>query len=201
MMEIGAAIMGRCAAFARRWERWRATRRERRAQRASCEKREQRLEEADTPGCALSELHALVSVAFAPVVTSTERADLEPLLEEYADLAISRRRHRAALHRDDMHALRMNRDRARRDGRVLSVEVLDRRIERYERCEACVRAFDQQLAEIDALIRLCCERAIYARAGVLQSARPRRRDLVRDHDEPSVEPNLGQRRASTGSQT
>lgn len=141
-----------------RWLAWRSQSRSRHALRASCDAREQRLEDANTPAL-LVELHAIVYAAFrAP------RADVEELLERYADLLIARQQCLTLLRRAKPADLAARRDLALAKHRRLAADVLARRVALACTCELAVIRIDHDLADLDQMIRLSCERAVFQRA-------------------------------------
>ena len=116
-----------------RWWRWRAKRRTQQRVRASCERREQRLEDANVPTWQLSSLHSLAYAAFNYV--ERERADVDRLLDLYTELAVQRRWYQAQLR-----------------------AAPDRLLRRWT---AYLRVLDEHLADVEALIRLYCEHSMY----------------------------------------
>lgn len=127
------------------WWRWRSARRARERVRARCEAREQRLEDAGVATWQLESLHLLVYRAFDLV--ERERAEVDELLELYTDLAIQRRWYCRQLRCAPLRLAR--------------------------RWQAYVPALDERLADIDALIRLYCERAMYGRTASAGAATAR----------------------------
>jgi hypothetical protein len=119
-----------------RWWRWRCARRARERVRARCELREQRLEEADVPTWPLENLHLLAYRAFDLV--DVERTDIDQLLDLYTELSIQRRWYQVQLRCAPPRLVR--------------------------RWQAYVPILDDSLADIDALIRLYCERAMYGQS-------------------------------------
>jgi hypothetical protein len=123
-------------AFARWWLAQDDLRTRRRI-RIRCELREQRLEEADAPTMRLDSLHSLAYVAFT--AAERERVEIDPLLDQLTELVLQRRWYAAHVHDAPPRV------RARWDARL--------------------RVLDDEIGDLDALIRLYCERAIYARCG------------------------------------
>ena len=132
---MGRAVFGLLAYAVLRWLRWRATRRTRREIRVLCELREQRMEDADVPSWWIVDLHALVYAAFAHDVLA--RTDIEPLLDRFTEISIQRRWYQRHIRRAPVRF--------------------------HPRWRTRMTALDDRLAELDALIRLYCERAIYGR--------------------------------------
>jgi hypothetical protein len=120
-----------------RWWQWHELLRSQQRIRTRCEQREQRLEEADVSTTRLASLHSLAYVAFA--TDDGERALVDPLLDQFTELALQRRWYA---------------------GKLLLAPARVR-----VRWELRLRVLDDDLADLDALIRLYCERAIYARCG------------------------------------
>jgi hypothetical protein len=100
--------------------------------RARSESREQRLEEAGVPTWRLCDLHSLAFSAFE--LDELARANVDPLLDFYAELAVQRRWY--LVHVPGAH---------------------ERLIAGWHRR---IHALDELLLDLEALIRLYCERAI-----------------------------------------
>ena len=110
----------------------------------------------------LGDLHSLANVSFAHQPTHVGRRDVEEQLDLYAEMAIARRRYQIQLRRAEPSALGARFDEAVSKRRVLTASVIGRRRILCRRWAAATKALDRQLLELEALIRLCCERAILA---------------------------------------
>ena len=155
------ALVLRFVAYAvARRRQWKTVRRARRDFRFGCELREQRLEDAGVYAWLLSDLHSLANVSFAHQPTHVGRRDIEEHLDLYTGIAIARRRYQSQLRRAEPAALGARFDEAMCKQRVLTASVIDRRRALSRRWAATTKMLDQQLLELEALIRLCCERAI-----------------------------------------
>ena len=142
----------------RRWLTWRAGARTHRELRASCDGREQRLEDANVPAL-LVELHTIVYAAFGGSA-GAYRADVEELLERYADLLIARQQCLTLLRRATPADLAARRDLALAQRRRLAAEVIARRLVLARACELAVRRLDRDVADLHQLIPQTCERAV-----------------------------------------
>ena len=145
-------------AVARR-RQWKTVRRARRDFRIGCEHREQRLEDADVCAWLLGDLHSLANASFAHQPTHYARRDVEEQLDLYTDMAIARRRYQVQLRRAEPSALAARFDKAVNKRRVLTASVIGRRRVLCRDWAAAAKTLDQQLPDLEALIRLCCERA------------------------------------------
>jgi hypothetical protein len=147
-----------------RWSTYRTVRRARRELRTGCENREQRLEDADAPAWLLDDLHSLVHTTFGQEPTLQGLRDVERHLELYTRVAIARQRYRIELRRATPSAVAARLEAASREGRSRATSVIERRRLLCRRWAEAMKDLDRQLLEIEGLIRLGCERALY-RAG------------------------------------
>jgi hypothetical protein len=158
------AFLLRALSYVRvRWSRWRIAARARRDLRVACELREQRLEDADAPFL-IASLHTLVHHAFA-TQTPAHRADINELLDRYADLLIHRQARIEQLRRHPLTAATLRYERAVQLERPTSASVIARRVAFTERCLDEELVLSRDIADLEALIRYYCEREIYATTG------------------------------------
>jgi hypothetical protein len=155
-------IVGVFARWWRMWLTWRTRTRAYREMHARCEQREQRLEDADVPPL-LTDLHILVRAAFRSSA-GVDRDEVEDLLERYVRLLIMRQGYAKLLRRSRPCHLAARRELAMTRRRPRSAQVLDRRLGLAHAYEATVRRLDRDAADLEALIRMLCERQIFMAA-------------------------------------
>lgn len=132
--------------------------RDRRALNARRRRRAQRLLYVHIPTDELDELTAIVDTAVRADAT-VDAADLEELLDRYAETAVARDRCAEVVRREAITELARRHDHARRIAQRRRKRAIARRIAWWHRCEARLVALDEQLADIADLIRIYADRA------------------------------------------
>ncbi len=106
----------------------------------------------------LTDLHPLFYTAF--VEPSAHATELNEMLDQYVTLMIHRSSCRGLQRLAGTKRLALRREAAEAAGRTLSATVLQRRCKLATRADRDARSLDHDIADLELLIQLYCERAI-----------------------------------------